>query len=147
MYSCTFIGHRDCDKSIKEKLYLAIEKLINENNVTTFYVGTHGYFDYYAYKALCELEKICNIKILVVLSHLNNIPDYCKGAKTVFPESVEKSPYKYAIIKRNEYMIKNSEFMICFINHTFSNTYNFVKLAIDKHRHIINLGKLNTQNL
>ncbi len=149
MYSCTFIGHSDCDSNIKEKLYSAIENLIVEKNVSTFYVGTHGRFDYYAYKALCELEKIYKIKVLVVLSHLSSIPDYCKGAKAIFPESVEKVPYKYAIIKRNQYMIENSEFMICYINHSFSNTYNFVKLAINKKLYLINLGnmKLTKQNI
>ncbi len=140
MYSCTFIGHADCDESIKENLYIAIEKLINEYNVTVFYVGTHGNFDYYVYKTLCELEKIYKIEVFVVLSHLTQVPEYIKGAKTVFPDTVAKSPYKYAIIKRNRYMIEKSEFLICYINHTFSNTYNFVKFATGKNKHIINLG-------
>ncbi len=147
MYSCTFIGHSDCDKSIKEKLYPAIEKLICENNVTTFFIGTHGDFDYYAYMVLKELEKIYKIDVLVVLSHLTSVPDYCKGSKMIFPDEAAKSPYKYAIIKRNGYMIKNSQFMICYINFTFSNTYNFIKLAISKKLHLINLGKLDLNKI
>ena len=87
MHSCTFIGHSDCDVSIKDKIYSAIEKLINENNVNTFYVGTHGHFDYYAYKTLCELKKIYDIEILVVLSHLGTVPDYCKDVKKSFSGS------------------------------------------------------------
>jgi len=87
MHSCTFIGHSDCDESIKDKIYSAIEKLINENNVNTFYVGTHGHFDYYAYKTLCELKKIYDIEILVVLSHLGTVPDYCKDVKKSFSGS------------------------------------------------------------
>lgn len=147
MYSCTFIGHADCDESIKENLYLAIEKLINEYNVTVFYVGTHGKFDYYAYAVLKELEKFYKIEIFVVLSNLTHVPEYIKGAKTVFPDIVAKSPYKYAIIKRNRYMIEKSAFLICYINHTFSNTYNFVKFAISKNTHIINLGGLDINKI
>lgn len=147
MYSCTFIGHADCDKSIKEKLYCAIEELICENNVTTFYIGTHGYFDYYAYQVLLKLEKIYKIEILVVLSNLTSVPDYCKGSKMLFPDTVAKSPYRYAIIKRNGYMIKNSQFMVCYINYTFSNTYNFVKQAISKKLHIIDLGKFDLNKI
>lgn len=147
MYSCTFIGHSNCDESIKEKLYSAIEKLIKEHNVTTFYIGTHGNFDFYAYTVLCKLEKIYNIKILVVLAYLNRIPTYCDNAKTVFPEELEKIPYKYVIYNRNIYMIKNSDFMICYINNTLSNTYNFVKSAISKNLHIINLGKINLDKI
>lgn len=147
MYSCTFIGHSNCDPEIKTELYRTVEKLIREHNVTTFYVGTHGKFDYYAYQVLRELEKIHNIEVLIVLSHLISVPDYCKGAKTIFPDSVAKSPYKYAIIKRNEYMIEKSQFMICCIDHTFSNTYNFVKKAIRKKLHIINLGKFDLNKI
>ncbi len=147
MYSCTFIGHRDCDEGIKEKLYATIEKLITEHNVTTFYVGTHGNFDFYAYRALCELEKIYKIKISVVLSHLSNFPDYCDSSKTVFPEELETTPYKYAIIKRNNYMLRNSQFMICYVNSTFSNTYNFVKTAVNKKLQLINLGAFNLNKI
>lgn len=83
MYSCTFIGHSDCGPEIKIRLYRSIERLIKEYNVTTFYVGTHGKFDYYAYITLCELEKIYEINILVVISYINNIPDYCDISKTI----------------------------------------------------------------
>lgn len=142
MYSCTFIGHSDCDESVKEAICPTIEKLITENNVTNFFiVGTHGRFDFYAYQALKEIEKTHKIEILVVLSNLTSVPDYCKASNTLFPDTVAKSPYKYAIIKRNQYMIKNFQFMVCYINHTFSNTYNYVKQATDKKIHIINLGK------
>ena len=73
------------------------------------------------------MKKIYKIEVLIVLSHLiSAVPDYCKSAKTIFPDTVAKSPYRYAIIKRNEYMIKNSQFMICYINNTFSNTYNLL---------------------
>ena len=44
-------------------------------------------------------------------------------------------------------MIKNSDFIICYIDHTFSNTYNFVKLAVNKKLHIINLGKLDLNEI
>ncbi len=143
MYSCTFIGHSDCYnyESVEEKLYLAIERLIVEKSVSTFYVGTHGRFDKYAYMVLCELEKIYQIKVFVVLSHMHTIPEYCTNAKLLYPESVKKTPYKFAIVKRNEYMIKNSQFMICYINNSFSNTYNFVKLALNKKLEIVNLGE------
>lgn len=147
MYSCTFIGHSSCDPQIKTKLYSTIEKLIKEHNVTTFFVGTHGDFDYYAYMALCELEKIYDIEILVVLSRLDKAPFYCDTSKTIFPDMVAKSPFKYAIIKRNQYMISRSQFMICYINNTFTNTYTFVKLALNKKLQLINIGKFDLNDI
>lgn len=147
LHCCTFIGHSDCNPEITSKLYDTIEKLIKDYNVTTFYVGTHGKFDYYSYTTLCELEKIYKINILVVISHLNNIPEYCNSKNTVFPEAVQKTPYKYAIIARNNYMIDKSEFIICYIEHTFSNTYKFVKTAIGKKLNIINLGQFDLNRI
>ena len=61
MNACTFIGHQDCDRSIVPTLYAEIEKLILCENVSTFYVGNNGRFDFYVYQALCELEKSYDI--------------------------------------------------------------------------------------
>ena len=141
VYSCTFIGHSNCDNDIKERLYSEIKTLIQCHNVTRFYVGTHGKFDVYTYQTLCKLEKVYDIDVLVVLSRLGSIPISFEGANTIYPEILDKTPHKYRIIKRNHYMIDKSQFMICYINHTFSNTYNFVKRAVDKKLNIINLGK------
>ena len=70
MFSCTLIGHSSCEEHIKEKIYKTAEQLILENNVTTFYIGTHGAFDRYAYYVFFDLEKLYDIKINVVLGYL-----------------------------------------------------------------------------
>ena len=50
MKTCCFLGHKNCDKSIKQNLFTAIETLITTKNVTTFYVGTQGNYDKYVYE-------------------------------------------------------------------------------------------------
>lgn len=93
------------------------------------------------YEALCELEKCYNIEIIVVLAYLNmNKEVYFDMNKTLFPEVLEKTPMKYAISVRNKYMIKNSQYMICGIDNTFSNSYNFVEYALKRDLKIINVG-------
>ncbi len=144
MYNCTFIGHSSCDIEIRNILFETIEKLIINKKVFTFYVGTHGKFDRYVYDVLCELRKFYKIEIYIVLSHINSIPDYCKNAKTIFPEVLEKTPFRYAITKRNLYMIENSQYMICYLENTFTNTYEFVKKAYRKKLTIINIGHINS---
>ena len=42
MPACTFIGHTDFSESNFELIYDTVKYLIEEENVTTFYVGTHG---------------------------------------------------------------------------------------------------------
>ena len=45
MAACTFFGHRDCPESIKGNLKKEIERLICDQQVDTFYVGTQSGFD------------------------------------------------------------------------------------------------------
>jgi uncharacterized phage-like protein YoqJ len=146
---CCFLGHRDCPKSIKGKLLLGIENLIVNENVNVFYVGTQGAFDRLVYKVLCELEEKYEIKTKVVLAYLNreNEFKYYDANKTVFPDCVTKTPPRFAISKRNDYMLKNSDFLICYLDNKFSNTYEFVLKAIKKNIKIINLGSLTINNI
>ena len=144
MYSCTFIGHRDCSKDIKEKLIFEIKNLIINHNVNIFYVGTQGGFDRLVYECLCELEEKYIIKVVVVLSYLNREDEltYYDTKKTVFPDCLTKTPPRFAISKRNDYMLKNADFLICNLDNQFSNTYELVLKAIKRNKKIINLGRL-----
>ena len=143
MLSCTFIGHKDFPQKLYEKLYFEIENLILRKGVYIFYVGTNGAFDKAVYRALCNLKNKYPIQINVVLAYLNqkDMGTYL-NEETVFPIVLERTPFKYAINKRNIYMIKQSQYMICYLNHTFSNSYTFVKYAVSHKLEIVNIGSL-----
>ncbi len=141
--SCTFIGHRDCPDEIEEKLYETVECLIIKNGVKNFYVGTQGKFDYIVYRVLADLKSKYNIEIYVVLAYLDEKKKYYNEKFTVFPEILETIPKRYAIIKRNKYMINKSQFLVSYVNNSFTNAYIFMKGAIDKNLKIINIGKYN----
>ena len=141
MQSCCFIGHKNCPLEIENKLLFAIEKLIIKEQVRTFYVGTHGDFDRITYKVLEKLEKKHNIQIFVVLAYLRkeNYP-YYNIKKTIFPDVLTKTPLKFAIRKRNSFMIDHSKFVVSYLENSLSNTYTFVEEALKKKKQIINLG-------
>ena len=143
MYACTFIGHKECSEHIKQTLYTTVEYLIAEKNVDTFYVGTHGRFDRFAYEVLCELEGKYKIDMFVVLAYLNQNKKYVYYdlKKTIFSDVLEKTPLRFAISKRDLYMIGKAQYMISCIDNTFSNAFSFVREAIRKKRIVINLGK------
>lgn len=144
MSTCAFIGHSDCPEGVKEKLLLEIENLIVNEKVDKFYVGTHGAFDRLVYEVLCELEKKYKIIIKIALAYLNreNELTYYDTNKTIFPDCVAKVPPRFAITRRNNYMLQKADYLICFLNHQFSNTYEFVLKAVKKNIKIINLGNL-----
>jgi uncharacterized phage-like protein YoqJ len=106
-------------------------------------VGTQGGFDKLTYRVLCEIEKSYPIQIFVVLAYLNQ--PSCKKdydpQKTIFPDILAKTPLRFAIKRRNSFMIDNTEFVIAYLNEPFSNTYNLIMEASKKKKEIINLGE------
>ena len=115
--TCCFFGHREVTHNIRGRLTAIIEKLITENGVTNFYVGNQGQFDSMVYSVLKELKvKYPHIRYAVVLAYM---PDsYIKevyGEDTLFPDGLESVPKKYAISKRNVWMIHQSGFVVCYV--------------------------------
>ena len=123
--------------------------MIVNKNVDTFFVGTHGSFDRYVYETLSELEKEYKIKIIVVLSYLNQKSEnkYYDTKKTIFPDCLTKTPPRFAINKSNNYMLKNSNYLISYLNSSFSNTFTFVEAAIKQKLVITNLGSFLIDNI
>ena len=58
----------------------------------------------------------------------------------VYPP-LEKTPLKFAISKRNEWMIDQSDFVIAYVEHSFGGAYQSLKYAHRKGKRIVNLAK------
>ena len=114
--SC-FFGHRDVTHNIRPKLTSIIEKLNTEDGVTEFYVGHQGQFDSMIYSVLKELKaKYPQIRYTVVLAYMpdGHIKDVY-GEDTLFSDGLENVPKKFAISKRNDWMIQQSGFAVCYV--------------------------------
>ena len=142
MKSCCFIGHKICPAEIKSVLIQTIEMLITKHNVHTFYVGTQGGFDKMVYEVLCECEKRYGIQPIVVLAYLNRKAEmiYYDMQKSIFPDELTKVPIRFAIRRRNTFMIDRSEYVVTYLNTPFTNTFGNVEEAVRKKKQIINLG-------
>ena len=108
--TCCFFEHREVTHDIRQKLTETIENLIISEKVDNFYVGNQGQFDSMVYSVLKELKaNYPHIRYTVVLAY---IPDeYIKevyGEDTLFPDGLESVPKKFAISKRNDWMIQQS---------------------------------------
>lgn len=140
---CTFIGHRNTPEYIQPILKKVLIQLITEKGVDEFYIGTHGKFDYMALITLKELKKeFLHIKYTNVLAYITGKKeDYVKYENTIFPEVLEKTPFKFAIIKRNKWMIENSHYVVCYVTQTITNAGEFLDFAKRKGKIVINLAK------
>lgn len=135
---CTFAGHADIfidTKGLKEKVTNIATHLIENENVDTFYNGGKGAFDLLCVSVVEELKK----KYTGIMSHL--ILSYIPGEKKesdkefysnfdniIYP-GLERIPPRYAILKRNEWMIDNSDFLIAYVGHNWGGAYKTLKYA------------------
>lgn len=139
MSACTFFGHRECYSLDEQVLMDAIENLIRIG-VDTFYVGNQGQFDSTVCTCLKQLRnKHPHIRVCVVLAYLPTEKNKHNDlADTMYPE-IEGHP-KFAIERRNRWMIDRSDFLLCYINHTWGGAYKFAHLAKRRGKAVINLG-------
>lgn len=142
MSVCTFFGHRECYGLDKETLYNAIEKVIHQG-ADTFYAGNQGGFDSMAYNCLKELRGVYpHIHYSVVLAYLPVGESNCDlyADCSIYPEGLELSLPKFAIERRNAWMIAQADYCLCYINHTWGGAYKFAVQAKKKGLTVINLG-------
>lgn len=143
MDTCTFFGHADTPKEIEPILKSTLVDLIKNKNVNKFYVGNHGGFDSMAKNTLKDLKKVYpDIKYYVVLAYMpskKNELDYEDYSDTIYPDELENTPPKYAIDKRNRWMIDKSDTVITYVNRDFGGAARFKKIAQRKDKIVINL--------
>ncbi len=121
--TCTFFGHRDCDERIADALKEKIIDLIENKNVFKFYVGNNGNFDRIVQRILCELKKIYpQIVYFVVLESLAKGENVENG---VFPEELAGVHPKFLIDRRNNYMLKNSDYVITCVRRSYGGAAKF----------------------
>ena len=144
--TCCFFGHREVTNNIRDKLTAIIEKLIAEDGVTDFYVGHQGQFDSMVFYVLKELKaKYPKIRYTVVLAYMpdEHIKDVY-GNDTLFPDGMENVPKKYAISKRNDWMIQQSGFAVCYVHKITGGAAKFREKAEKKGLRIIDVLNYST---
>ena len=143
MSSCTFFGHRDAPKKIESDLYFVLNELVKKHNVDSFYVGNNGNFDHIVRQQLAVLKRnYPHINYSVVLSHIPTRKDGQDYENTIYPDGLEKTPPKYAVCKRNEWMLKKSDYVVTYVVYSFGGAFKYKNMAERKNKTVINLPEL-----
>ena len=147
---CTFAGHGEIygENTLKEKLKKEIINLIERYGVNTFYNGGKGQFDWLCADCVKELRKDYPfIKSYMIFSYLPGKKNefdsnpYKNFDGTIYPYGLEFVPKRFAIVKRNEWVIDNSSFLITYINHKWGGAYRTLEYAKrKKHIQFINIA-------
>lgn len=145
MATCTFFGHHDCPSSIKEKLRDTLIDLIEFHAVDVFYVGQQGAFDAIVRAVLSELVSVYpNIRYAVVLERMpqkRDMFDTSDYSDTMLPEGIESIHPRYAISWRNNWMLKQSDFVVTYITHSWGGAAQFAEKAQRQKKHVINIAQ------
>ncbi len=142
--TCMFLGHRDCFDLEPKVLQTSIEELIKKG-VNNFYVGHQGYFDSMVFSVLKTLkEKYMQITFFVVLAYMPTVKEENNyyGEYSIYPDGIENAPKRFAIERRNSWMIARSDICLCYVAHTWGGAYKFAKKAKNKGLTIFNLAQL-----
>lgn len=130
---CTFFGHHDCPSTIKPKLREVLVDLIEHHNVDTFYVGRQGMFDSIVHAVLRELTQLYpHIRYSVVLERVperKNGFDLNDYSDTMLPEGIESVHPRYAISWRNRWMMKQAEYVVTYVTHSWGGAAKFAEIA------------------
>jgi len=140
----TFFGHSNAPQNIQPILEKQIIDLIENNDADNFYVGNHGNFDTMVRKTLRKVKLTYpHIEYAVVLAYLPGkikeleIVDY---SDTIYPDGIENTPPKYAIDKRNRWMLEQADIVITYVKYIVGGAQKFNALAEKKGKTVINIA-------
>lgn len=108
-----------------------------EQGGKTFYLGGYGEFDSLAASVLREMKKLYpQIELILVLPYLNASKDALGYDGTVYPP-LESVPPRYAISKRNQWMVEVSDVVVAYVLHSWGGAATTLRYAKRKNKRII----------
>ena len=138
----TFVGHRKmliCEE-LRNRIISTIKaNLTVDNNI--FYCGGYGAFDTACARIVKQLKsETPSIESVFVTPYLNDrhLHDNEIYDSILYPP-IESVPYRFAISKRNEWMITNADLIIAYVNRSYGGAYKSLQAAKRRKKKIINI--------
>lgn len=134
----TFCGHRNLSQNdtVRNWLYDTVEQLI-QYGADDFLLGSYGGFDQCAASVVWELkQKYPHVHSTLVLPYLDKQVDDTKYDDTTYPP-LEKVPKRYAISKRNEWMVNEADIVVAYVTHNWGGAATTLAYARRKKKEIV----------
>ncbi len=147
-----FAGHSfiASPNEVKAQVKNALRHFFSTATAISCYLGGRGAFDELCAGACKELkEEYPNIELVYVMPYLSIAEQekfkqqkaYGTYDSTVYPP-IESTPPKFAILKRNKWMMANADVVIAFVNRRYGGAYQALQVAIRKKKQVVNLCDL-----
>lgn len=146
MKSCFLFGHADCPDQVLSRLEQAIETAIS-NGVTDFYVGNRGAFDRLATTAVKQAKKkFPEVRLYLLLAYhpAERPQELSEGFDGTYYPLEKTSPRRFAIVRANEAMLRQAEYVICYVNHVGNTRKLF---AVAQKRRELTIDNIAERNL
>lgn len=133
----TFCGHAELANpdAVRTWLVDTVESLISQGAVT-FYLGGYGAFDRIAASVVREKkQQHPHIESVLVLPYLDREMDTSDYDATVYPP-LESVPFRFAISKRNEWMVDVAEVVVACVTHDWGGAAKTLAYAKRKKKRI-----------
>lgn len=141
----TFFGHGDAPRGIMPNLKAVLSKLIEKEGAQRFYVGNHGSFDCIVSEVLCDLRiGYPHIECFVVLAYMPQTKEKSAQEKldTLLPCEIAVAVPRFAISKRNEWMLKNSDWVVTYVKRSFGGAAKYKEMAIRKGKRVTEISQM-----
>lgn len=146
----TFAGHSSISTKefTKEAIKKELMNLMNKNGAITCYLGGYGDFDNISALACKELrESDLPIEMFLITPYIDiegnrkikALLDSGIYDGSIYPP-IENTPKKFAIAKRNEWMINEADIVIVYVNHDWGGAYKSLEFAKRRKKSIINVS-------
>ena len=135
----TFCGHSNfrAEQDDECRLLSLLEE-VSKGQQIDFYLGGYGNFDYFAKDCAKKLkEKHPDARLIFITPYLNkwlnDRKEYFEKEydEILYPE-IENVPLKFAISKRNEWMVNNADYVFAYVHTHFGGAYRTLLYA---HKH------------
>ncbi len=145
----SFAGHSFIPSSgaVKEMVKTQIRNNVISGEPITFYLGGYGDFDDICACACRELKiEYPSMELVYVTPYISiseqekikKMQNYGLYDASIYPP-IENVPLRFAISKRNEWMMTNAELIIAYVNRNYGGAYKSLQVARRRKKRIINI--------
>ena len=94
------------------------------------------------YKTLEGLSKRYPISFAIALAYMPGAKDeYYEEKHTILPEGIETAPRRFAISRRNKWMVEQADYVVTYVRNTIgSGAAQYKELAEKKGKKVINIS-------
>lgn len=136
--TATFLGHKDLadTEHVRKWLQETVTTLI-QRGVKQFLLGGYGSFDNLAARVVKDLqEDFPHIESYLVIPYIDR--DFNKKLydNSIYPP-LETVPKRFAISKRNEWMIEESDVVVAYVLHGWGGAATTLEYAQRKQKEVI----------